>query len=397
MSSDFPPALDWLQTRRGQGVPTVAVLAGPTGLGLRAWRGWATTRGRPVGTASDTGLTALADAWVRCAGDPAEQARAWLAATAGPTADVGRMTRYDLDQLWRALSTDPAAPTARAAYRILADLISGTPTNPAALARELAAAGGPVAVVRGLTGLYPEPRWPALLVVEPEDATSSAAWLAAAVAALEPVVAAEPRLPVAVTVRADGPDQLVAARPDSRAAALVREGLVAVRGMTGTELEVRLRASGVEPPTSTVSHLTAAGLAAEVAEAFVEAAVAVRHPTPADAASDFRSIHERFLFEVLESLPATAGLFRPNAELPFRHGPRAGEADLLAERPRVAVEVDGALYHLTQDQYRRDRRKDDLYQRHGYLVLRFLAEDVVTDLEGILATIVDAVSTRLPR
>ena len=394
MPPDVQPALDRLQIRRGQGVPTVAALAGPTGLGLRAWRGWATTHGRPVCTVSDTEPTALADAWVRCAGDPTEQARAWLVAIAGPTADVGRMTRYDLDRLWRALPTDPAA---RAAYRILADLVSGTPTDPAVLARELAAAGDPAAVVRGLTGLYPEPRWPALLVVEPADATNPAAWLTAAVAALEPVVAAEPRLPVAVAVRADGPAQLVAARPNSRAAALVREGLVEIRGVTGTELDARLRAAGVSPPAATVGRLTAAGLAAEVAEAFVEAAVAVRHPTPADAASDFRSVHERFLFEVLESLPETAGLFRPNVELPFRHGPRAGEADLLAERPRVAVEVDGALYHLTQDQFRRDRRKDWLYQRHGYLVLRFLAEDVVTDLDAILATIVDAVSTRLPQ
>jgi very-short-patch-repair endonuclease len=52
---------------------------------------------------------------------------------------------------------------------------------------------------------------------------------------------------------------------------------------------------------------------------------------------------------------------------------------------------------LNQDQYRRDRRKDWLYQRHGYLVLRFLAEDVVDDLESILATIVEAVAFRLPR
>ena len=113
--------------------------------------------------------------------------------------------------------------------------------------------------------------------------------------------------------------------------------------------------------------------------------------------SDFRSVHERFLFELLESLPETAGLFRPNAELPFRHGPRAGEADLLAERPRVAVEVDGAVYHLHPEQYRRDRRKDWLYQRHGYVVLRFLAEDVVENLPAVLETIADAVTQRLPR
>ncbi|HJZ56059.1 MAG TPA: DUF559 domain-containing protein, partial [Gemmataceae bacterium] len=66
------------------------------------------------------------------------------------------------------------------------------------------------------------------------------------------------------------------------------------------------------------------------------------------------------------------------------------------ERPKVVVEVDGGHYHLNPDQYRRDRHKDWLYQRHGYLVLRFLAEDVVDDLESILNTIVEAVALRLP-
>ncbi|MBX9584555.1 MAG: endonuclease domain-containing protein, partial [Gemmataceae bacterium] len=131
--------------------------------------------------------------------------------------------------------------------------------------------------------------------------------------------------------------------------------------------------------------------------AFVDAARAVRRGDPADVADDFRSVHERFLFEQLESLPETAGLFRPNRPLPFRHGPQAAEADLVAEGLKVVVEVDGTHYHLNQPQYRRDRRKDWEYQRHGYLVLRFLAEDVVDDLETILATVLDAVAFRRDR
>ncbi|WP_010048939.1 DUF559 domain-containing protein [Gemmata obscuriglobus] len=58
------------------------------------------------------------------------------------------------------------------------------------------------------------------------------------------------------------------------------------------------------------------------------------------------------------------------------------------------MEVDGAFYHLNPEQYRRDRRKDHLYQKHGYRVLRFLAEDVVTDLERILNTILEVVAER---
>lgn len=62
---------------------------------------------------------------------------------------------------------------------------------------------------------------------------------------------------------------------------------------------------------------------------------------------------------------------------------------------RLIIELDGGYYHL-QDQtaYRRDRRKDWEYQRHGYLVLRFLSEDVVARLEEILETILAAVAYR---
>jgi very-short-patch-repair endonuclease len=37
--------------------------------------------------------------------------------------------------------------------------------------------------------------------------------------------------------------------------------------------------------------------------------------------------------------------------------------------------------------YRRDRRKDRLLQENGYLVLRFLAEDVAKDLDAVLDAI----------
>ena len=92
----------------------------------------------------------------------------------------------------------------------------------------------------------------------------------------------------------------------------------------------------------------------------------------------------------------TAGRFRANGELEFRHGPRLAEADLIDPVLKLAIEVDGGYYHLNPEQYRRDRRKDHSYQRHGYWVLRFLAEDVVADLEAILTTILEAVAIRRP-
>ena len=44
--------------------------------------------------------------------------------------------------------------------------------------------------------------------------------------------------------------------------------------------------------------------------------------------------------------------------------------------------------------YRRDRRKDRLLQQNGYLILRFLAEDVGKDLDGVLDSILQSLTGR---
>ena len=108
-----------------------------------------------------------------------------------------------------------------------------------------------------------------------------------------------------------------------------------------------------------------------------------------------RSAAERFLFKRLESSAGTAGLFELNATLDFHFGlNRWIEVDLLARSLKLAVEVDG--YHHFQDPeaFRRDRRKDLELQKHGYLVVRVLADDVVERLNEVMATIVSAVAFR---
>ncbi|MBW0000371.1 MAG: DUF559 domain-containing protein [Verrucomicrobia bacterium] len=102
------------------------------------------------------------------------------------------------------------------------------------------------------------------------------------------------------------------------------------------------------------------------------------------AASQARSAAEALLFAVLDARPATRKKFRLNAPLDFSFGPRPAEGDLTATQARLVVEIDG--YHHFRDQagYRRDRRKDELLQAHGWFVIRFLAEDIVSDLETVL-------------
>lgn len=107
-----------------------------------------------------------------------------------------------------------------------------------------------------------------------------------------------------------------------------------------------------------------------------------------------RSAAERFLANLLDELSDTRGLFKLNVQMDFCFGVKRAEVDLLAAGLRLAVEIDGYHHFRDPEGYRRDRRKDALLQRRGYLVLRFLAEDVVTRLEEILEEIRGTVAFR---
>jgi very-short-patch-repair endonuclease len=70
------------------------------------------------------------------------------------------------------------------------------------------------------------------------------------------------------------------------------------------------------------------------------------------------------------------------------------EVDLLCADTRVAVELDGAQHLADPQAYRRDRRKDLLLQQNGYVVLRFLAEDIGKQLDEVLDTILRVLVNR---
>ena len=56
--------------------------------------------------------------------------------------------------------------------------------------------------------------------------------------------------------------------------------------------------------------------------------------------------------------------------------------------------MDGEQHFAGVEAYRRDRRKDLLLQENGYLVLRFLAEDVGKRLDDLLNAIIRALVHR---
>jgi len=144
---------------------------------------------------------------------------------------------------------------------------------------------------------------------------------------------------------------------------------------------------------ASVRRLVRDGVDTPLANLFVTAARPI--PPEADGANRARSASEAFLYRRLETLPETRGRFLLNAELPIAFdGWGRMEIDLLCTDSRVAVEVDGAQHLADPVAYRRDRRKDQLLQENGYLVLRYLAEDLAKELDSVLDGILRSLSSR---
>ena len=117
----------------------------------------------------------------------------------------------------------------------------------------------------------------------------------------------------------------------------------------------------------------------------------------AQGAERARSASEAFLFRRLQSLPETRDRFRVNERLPipFSEDGRM-EVDFLDPESKLVIELDGSQHLADREAYRRDRRKDALLQEHGYLVLRFLAEDLGTRLDAVLDEVLRALARRMP-
>jgi superfamily II DNA or RNA helicase/very-short-patch-repair endonuclease len=144
---------------------------------------------------------------------------------------------------------------------------------------------------------------------------------------------------------------------------------------------------------ASVRRLVRDGVESPLATLFVDAARPL--PPEVEGVDRARSSTEAFLYRRLQSLAVTAGRFRLNASLAIPFDGLSGmEVDLLCDRPRLAIELDGPQHLGDRVAYRRDRRKDRLLQENGYLVLRFLADDVAKDLDAVLDAILRVLANR---
>ncbi len=141
--------------------------------------------------------------------------------------------------------------------------------------------------------------------------------------------------------------------------------------------------------TNTMQRLIRDGVDSSLAKLFAD------HSSQNINIDRARSHVEAFLFYRLETLEETKGRFQLNHHLsiPF-DGLGKMEVDFLCADSNVVIEIDGMQHLSSAEAYRRDRRKDMLLQENGYKILRFLAEDVMKQLDLVLDVILRAISKK---
>jgi very-short-patch-repair endonuclease len=357
--------LEWHRRRRGQGVPTVTLLVGDADVAEWLWSSWQSASGARSRTTAAAAAPAAKATPAR-----ARILEEWLS---------GEFVREALRRkfLSRAAArhhTTPEELRARIAARSPGELLPFVEREALTIEIPAPIVAGifqdhrlPELVDREFSHLQPIARLlggalPPLLVLGGGAAREI---LAETGAALAEIVEAAPSAELALAL---GPDDFAAlgASVSDRVLALLREGVLTIQPKAE-----RPEAPEPEPEMGATSR-----------DIFY-------HP------SDFaRSQSERLLYRQLERRPATQGLFALNCRLRELFGASPVEIDLVCESLRIAVEVDGYHHFQDSDAYRRDRRKDQLLQELGYVVVRVLATDVTNDIDYVLERIDQAVHHR---
>lgn len=67
-------------------------------------------------------------------------------------------------------------------------------------------------------------------------------------------------------------------------------------------------------------------------------------------------------------------------------------ADFYCHQARLVIEVDGGQ-HFSEEAYQKDKKRDNYMGNKGLRVLRFSDTDVLTSIDGVVDTILVAIST----
>lgn len=401
------------QRRRLQNLPTVSVLAGLPSTASYAWVRWNDQGNRKSVTWSHYCPGSRLETWLATLVSTTDIRRhclAYLSAQTHTPADeiesrLRHGTAYQRELYYQQLPIAEDGNELANLLRWLLDHIAGgrvlAASDAPVLAKHLGADEplGEYRVFAAATTILPMNTVPGLLIAIPQEPTHhtrntaepSLLDVAAKIAELAP------RLPVAVSIATTVLEGYLGAHSESRSKAIIRQGVIRLDKPSAREISAWLVSQGSGDkldPRSLAETLASYGATPVLLRDAVSLTRTLQSSATSAAGEVARSQAELFLFSLLESIPELTGLFRLNAKLNLRFGNRPMEVDLLAESLGVAVEIDGFYHFQDPENYRRDRRKDLALQRHGFLVMRFLAEDIVSHLEEILDTLRSALQHR---
>ena len=66
-------------------------------------------------------------------------------------------------------------------------------------------------------------------------------------------------------------------------------------------------------------------------------------------------------------------------------------ADFLSQSQRLVIEIDGAT-HSADKEIAYDAKRDAWFKEQGYLIMRFTNDDIFSNLDGVLDTILDRIN-----
>lgn len=385
------------QSQRCQAIPTLSVLRGEVIAARQLWIQWSEQTGRPTGVGVYTSIAALLETWLATMGQH-DNLRSRILQNVATlahrhetelTAWLAHTSDYQRQLFWQQLA--PLSEDAERLRAILDWLLAFPSSEPQTKPLALVDSSTVLASFAAVARLFPPSAVPGLLVLLPEDDRA-----AFALTALAQLVEAVPQIPVALALTVAQVQGLLNELPESRAKAMLRGGLIDVPSPELGTIRQWLRDLNLDnEQLQPLLHLAEThGTTPEVLDMALTLLDPAHQPETAEADALYRSQAEWFLFQYLEAKPTTTGRFQVNVRLDIDFGGRLMEVDFLDAAAKIVIELDGHYHFQCLDNYRRDRRKDRLLQQHGFLVLRFLSEDVVSDLEGILDAVDQTLATR---
>jgi hypothetical protein len=399
------------QNRRNNGIPTISVLTGPVGISMYHWRKWAESYQRKVIFLYQSDIKAFVTLWIMNICRERffyNHSLAFIANRIGEnltkvSTQISQKTKFEMELFFQQAFRGGMDDTELICRYIIEKEIDKTP--PKDIADEILHIFGKedsqIRTFIATTRIISDHELPAIML-SVKDRKNNAAFITNASKTLEKIALVKIDLPISLAIHKSDYNSFLKEAPETRSKALCKESVIQIEGLQTENINTIIGISPQKDRPSLIKSidcLASDGATEELINDFKKAAsyITDQYSDDIQLESKARSAAEQFLFNRLETLPETHGVFELNAKLDFKFGSKWAETDLVSKELKLAVEIDGYYHFKNSDSFRNDRLKDLTLQKHGYMVMRFLATDVVERLEHILETIKEMMKFRTYR